>query len=261
MLMVADIGNTQTVVGLFEGEELRGRWRMATEPQRSPDEIAAACASLLALQGTRLKDVVAMIVSSDVPPLIRSYERFARNHLGVPFISVNSKIKTGLINCYDDPDAVGSDRIVNAVATGHHYGFPAIVVDFGTATTVEAIDGGANYLGGAIMPGVYVSLDTLAARAAKLTDVDLERPLPRAIATNTPDAIRGGYVYGYAGAVDSLIRRFREELSAGEVSESPHVVATGGPAPAIVPHCSEIRKLDPDLTLKGLRILYEMNAG
>lgn len=111
------------------------------------------------------------------------------------------------------------------------------------------------------MPGVYVSLDTLAARAAKLTDVDLERPLPRAIATNTPDAIRGGYVYGYAGAVDSLIRRFREELSDGEGSESPHVVATGGPAPAIVPHCSEIRKLDPDLTLKGLRILYEMNAG
>lgn len=258
--MVADIGNTQTVVGLFEGEDLRGRWRMATEAQRSPDEIAAACASLLALRGTRLAEVTAMIVSSDVPPLIRSYERFARNQLDVPFISVNSKIETGLVNRYDDPDAVGSDRIVNAVATGHHYGFPAIVVDFGTATTVEAIDDEANYLGGAIMPGVYVSLDTLAVRAAKLTDVDLERPLPRAIATNTPDAIRGGYVYGYAGAVDSLIRRFREELSDEAGSESPHVVATGGPAPAIVPHCREIRKLDPDLTLKGLRILYDMNV-
>lgn len=260
MLMVADIGNTQTVLGLFEDERLRGRWRMATEAHRSPDEIAASCASLLALRGTLLEEITAMIVSSDVPSLIRSYERFAGNLLGVPFISVNSRIETGLTNRYDDPDAVGSDRIVNAVATGHHYGFPAIVVDFGTATTVEAIDGGANYLGGAIMPGVYTSMETLAARAAKLTDVELERPLPRAIATNTPDAIRGGYIYGYAGAVDSLIRRFTKELSEEAGAASPQVVATGGPAPAIVPHCREIRKLDPDLTLKGLRILYEMNV-
>lgn len=260
MLLAADVGNTQTVLGIFEGEDIAARWRMATEPQRSHDEIGATCASLLALRGMSLADVSAMIVSSDVPQLIRSYRRFAKNLLEVPFLSVSAQLETGLTNRYDDPAAVGSDRIVNAVATGHHYGFPAIVVDFGTATTVEAVDAEANYLGGAIMPGVYLSLDALASRTAKLASVDLEQPLPKAIATNTPDAIRGGYVYGYAGAVDALVRRFMEEMIAEKPVDGVSVVATGGPAPAIVPHCREIQKCDADLTLKGLRVLHEMNA-
>ncbi len=260
MLMAADIGNTQTVLGIFEGDELLARWRMATEARRSPDEIGAVCASLLALRGYALEDVSAMIFSSDVPQLIRSYRRLAERLLGIPCLSVNSKMETGLENRYDDPEAVGSDRIVNAVATGYYYGFPAIVVDFGTATTVEAVDADANYLGGAIMPGVYLSLEALASHAAKLADVDLERPLPKAIATNTPDAIRGGYVYGYAGAVDALIRRFTEEMAGYKPVDGLSVVSTGGPAPAIVPHCREIQECDADLTLKGLRVLYEMNA-
>ncbi len=257
MLMVADVGNTQTVVGLFGEERLRGQWRMATEAHRSADEIGAACASLLGLREIRFEDVTAMIVSSDVPPLVRSYKHFAEDLLGVPFYSVTPAMETGLKNLYEDQAAVGADRIVNSVAAGHHYGLPAIIVDFGTATTVEAVDGDAEYLGGAIMPGIYVSLQALASRAAKLENVDLEEKTTRAIATNTPDAIRSGYIYGYAGAVDALIRRFREELGA----EDPRVVATGGPAPVIVPHCREIQELDPDLTLKGLRLLYEMNAG
>jgi type III pantothenate kinase len=256
LLMVADIGNTQTVVGVFEGDELRAHWRMATEAHRSADEIGAACASLLGLRGMRLEEVVALIVSSDVPPLIRSYNNLAGDLLDIPFYSVSSEMKTGLNNHYDDPRAVGSDRIVNSVAAGNHYGFPAIIVDFGTATTVCAVDGEANYKGGAILPGIYVSLDALVAKAAKLANVDLEEGMPRAIATNTPDSIRSGFIYGYAGAVDALIRRFREELGA----EDLRAVATGGPASVIVRHCREIGTLDPDLTLKGLRILYELNA-
>ena len=256
MLMAADIGNTQTVLGVFEGDELRAHWRMATEIHRSADEIGAACASLLGLRGMRLEDVEALIVSSDVPPLIRSYRNLARGLLDVPFYSVSSEMKTGLNNLYDDPKAVGADRIVNSVATGSYYGFPAVIVDFGTATTVCAVDAEANYKGGAILPGIYVSLDALVSKAAKLANVDLEEEVPKAIATNTPDSIRSGFIYGYAGAVDALIRRFREELGA----EDLQAVATGGPAPAIARHCREIGTVDPDLTLKGLRVLYEMNA-
>jgi type III pantothenate kinase len=259
-LMAADIGNTQTVLGVFDGDELRARWRMATEEHRSADEIGAACAALLELRGLRLAEVGAMIVSSDVPLLIRSYKNLARDFLSIPFYSVSSQMKTDLEIHYDDPEALGSDRIVNSVAAIHHYGSPAIIVDFGTATTVEAVDAERNYLGGALMPGVYISLDALATRAVKLQNVDLEIEIPRAIATNTPDSIRSGFVYGYAGAIDALIRRFREELKEGGSATDPRVIATGGPAPVIVRHCREIEGFDPDLTLKGLRTLYSLNA-
>jgi type III pantothenate kinase len=254
--MAVDVGNTQTVLGLYEGDELRGRWRVATEDQRTADELAVLFAGLLDLKGSRLGGVNAMIVSSVVPGLTRSYRHLAEDVLGVPFYPVNAQMETGLKNRYDDPAAVGADRIVNAVAAGHHYGFPAIIVDIGTATTVEAVDGEGSYLGGAIFTGLYVALDALVARTAKLPSVDLEEEPPSAIATNTPDSIRSGFVYGYAGAIDALVRRSREEL--GE--DAVHVVATGGPAGVIVRHCREIEAFDPDLTLKGLRILYEMNG-
>ncbi|MDQ3237201.1 MAG: type III pantothenate kinase [Actinomycetota bacterium] len=258
--MAADIGNTQTVIGMFDGENLQAHWRITTEGHRSPDEVGIECAALLELRGMSLSGVEAVIVSSDVPPLVRSYERFTEDLLNVPFYSVSSGIETGLEIHYDDPRALGSDRIVNSVAAVRYYGTPAIIVDFGTATTVEAVGRGANYLGGALMPGIYISLDTLASRAAKLQNVDLEVRAPKAVATNTPDSIRSGFIYGYAGAVDALIRRFRDELAASEPVDGLQVIATGGPAPVIVPHCHEIQTLDPDLTLKGLRVLYEMNA-
>jgi len=255
--MGADIGNTQTVLGVFEGDELRARWRMATEAHRTADEVGANIAALLRLRGLGLEDIEALIVSSDVPPLIRSYKNLAEDLLGIPFYSVSSEMETGLKIHYDDPKALGSDRIVNSVAAVRHYGSPTIIVDFGTATTVEAVGGGANYLGGALMPGVYVSLDALAAQAAKLQNVDLEAKTPKAIAANTPDSIRSGYIYGYAGAVDALIRRFKDELGK---PENTRVLATGGPAAVIVRYCHEIHTLDPDLTLKGLRVLYDLNA-
>ena len=256
MLMAVDVGNTQTVLGLFEGVELRGQWRISTEAQRTSDELAVVFAGLLDLNGLELGQVSAMIVSSVVPGLTRSYRHLAEDVLGVPFYLVNAEMETGLRNRYDDPAAVGADRIVNAVATGEHYGFPAIIVDIGTATTVEAVDGEGCYLGGAIFTGLYVALEALVARTAKLPGVDLEEEPPSAIATNTPDSIRSGFVYGYAGAIDALVRRLRAEL--GE--EDVRVVATGGPAGVIVRHCREIEEFDPNLTLKGLRVLYEMNS-
>ncbi len=257
--MAVNVGNTQTKLGVFEGKELRARWRMTTESQRTSDEIGAGITSFMQLRGVSLSDVRALIIASDVPELSRSYMQLGEDLLGVPFYAVTPGIETGLRNLYDDPGAVGSDRIVNSVAAKELYGAPAIVVDFGTATTVCAVDGDGAYRGGAIMPGIYVSLDALVARAAKLSGVDLEEKETCAIATNTPDSIRSGFVYGYAGAIDALIRRFREEL-ADDFPESPWVIATGGPASAIVRHCREIQKLDSDLTLKGLRILYALNA-
>jgi type III pantothenate kinase len=254
--MAVDVGNTQTVLGLFEGDELRGQWRLATEAQRTSDELAVLFAGLLALNGLELGEAGAMIVSSVVPGLTRSYRHLADDVLKVPFYLVGPDMETRLKNRYDDPSAVGADRIVNAVAAGHLYGFPAIIVDIGTATTVEAVDGEGNYLGGAILTGLYVALDALVARTAKLPSVDLEEEPPSAIATNTPDSIRSGFVYGYAGAIDALVRRSREEL--GE--DGIRVVATGGPASVIIRHCREIQEFDPDLTLKGLRVLYALNA-
>ncbi len=254
-MMAVDVGNTQTVLGLFEGDELRGQWRLATEAHRTADELAVVFAGLLDLRGLRLESVSAMIVSSVVPALARSYRDLAAQIFRVPFYPVDAQMETGLKNRYDDPGAVGADRIVNAVAAGRHYGFPAIIVDIGTATTVEAVDSNGCYLGGAILTGLYVSLDALVARTAKLPSVDLEEEPPRVIATNTPDSIRSGFIYGYAGALDALIRRSREELD----EDGIRVIATGGPAGVIVPHCREIEEFDPDLTLKGLRTLYEMN--
>jgi type III pantothenate kinase len=254
--MGVDVGNTQTVLGLFEGDELRGQWRLATESHRTADELAVVFAGLLDLRGLRLEEVSAMIVSSVVPGLARSYRDLAGEVFDVPFYPVDERMETGLKNYYDDPGAVGADRIVNAVAVGRYYGFPAIIVDIGTATTVEAVDGKGCYLGGAILTGLYVALDALISRTAKLPSVDLEEEPPRAIATNTPDSIRSGFVYGYAGAIDALVRRSREEL--GE--DGIRVVATGGPARAIVCHCREIEEFDPDLTLKGLHALYGMNS-
>ena len=262
MLMAVDVGNTQTVIGLFGEDGLRGRWRLATEAHRTADELGATCAAFFGLRGMALDEVEALIVSSVVPGLTRSYENLALEIIEAPFYSVGPQMETGLKNRYDDPAAVGADRIVNSVATVHHYGAPAIIVDSGTATTVCAVDADGAYRGGAILPGLYVSLETLVSRAAKLAEVDLEGEPPQAIATNTPDSIRSGFVYGYAGAVDSLIRRFKEELASDYAStnEMP-VIATGGPADIIVRHCREIDEVDPDLTLKGLRLLYELNAG
>lgn len=255
-MMAVDTGNTQTVLGLFEGEELRGQWRMTTEAYRSPDELGVSVSALMGLRGLSFRDVSAMIVSSVVPGLTRSYRKLAEDVLGIPFYAADSSMHTGLKNLYDDPSQVGADRIVNAVAVGRYHGFPAVIADSGTATTVCAVDVEGAYRGGAILPGMYVALEALVSRTAKLPSVDLEDGPPSPIATNTSDSIRSGFVYGYAGAIDALVDRFVDELG----TPRPKVIATGGLAPVIVEHCRTIDEMDPDLTLRGLRILYEMNA-
>src|SRR5918992_1644478 len=176
--MAVDVGNTQTVLGLFDGEELRGQWRIATEAHRTADELAVFFAGLLALEGLRLDEVSAMILSSVVPGLTRSYRNLASEVFGVPFYGVTSEMETGLDNRYDDPDAVGADRIVNAVAAGKHYGFPAIIVDIGTATTVEAVNGEACYLGGPIPTALSVPLEPLIPRTPNPPRVALEEKPP-----------------------------------------------------------------------------------
>ncbi|MDQ3387687.1 MAG: type III pantothenate kinase [Actinomycetota bacterium] len=257
MLMAVDVGNTQTVLGVFEGESLRAQWRITTEATRTADELGAVYTTLFAQKDLACADVDAMIASSVVPVLTRAYEELSTGIFDVPFQAVGPETKTGLKNLYEDPASVGADRIVNAVATGRYYGFPAVIVDIGTATTVEAVDGDGNYLGGAILTGLNVALEALISRTAKLPSVSLEGVAPPAIATNTPDSIRSGFIYGYAGALDALIRRFKTELDHPE--EEIQVIATGGPASVIVRHCREINIFDGELTLNGLRILHEMN--
>lgn len=256
MLMAVDTGNTQSVLGLFEGEKLRAQWRTTTEAYRSPDELGAAISALLELRGLHFSEVSDMIVSSVVPGLTRSYRKLAEEILGIPFYAADASMHTGLKNLYDDPSQVGADRIVNAVAVGRYHGFPAVIADSGTATTVCAVDGNGAYRGGAILPGMHVALEALVSRTAKLPSVDLEDTPPSPIATNTSDSIRSGFVYGYAGAIDALVDRFVDELG----PPRPRVIATGGLAPVIVEHCRTIDEMEPDLTLHGLRILYEMNA-
>jgi type III pantothenate kinase len=258
MLMAVDVGNTQTVLGVFEGGELRAQWRITTEANRTADELGAVYTTLMGQRGLACGDVDAVIASSVVPTLTRAYQNLARNVFHAPFKAVGPGLETGLKNRYEDPSSVGADRIVNAVATGKLYGFPAVIVDIGTATTVEAVDAESNYLGGAIFTGLNVALEALISRTAKLPSVNLEGATPPAIATNTPDSIRSGFIYGYAGALDALVRRFKAELNCPE--DDIHVVATGGPATVIVRHCREIQTFDADLTLNGLRILHEMNA-
>ena len=256
-MMAVDVGNTQTVLGVFDGERLVAQWRITTEATRTADELGAVYTTLFAQRGLARADVDAVIASSVVPTLTRAYEELASGVFDAPFLAVGQGIKTGLQNRYDDPASVGADRIVNAVATGREYGFPAVIVDIGTATTVEAVDGASNYLGGAILTGLNVALEALISRTAKLPSVSLEGKAPPAIATNTPDSIRSGFIYGYAGALDALIRRFKAELNHPE--DDIRVIATGGPASVIVRHCREIHTFDGDLTLKGLRILHAMN--
>ncbi len=178
MLMAVDIGNTQTVLGVFEGEGLRERWRVTTEANRTADEIGSVCAALFGLAGISLGEIEALIVSSVVPGLTRSYEDLASKLFRAKFYELTSQMETGLANRYEDPASVGADRIVNAVATGRYYGFPAIIVDIGTATTVEAVDGDGCYLGGAIFTGLNVALEALISRTAKLPGVDLIVNLP-----------------------------------------------------------------------------------
>jgi type III pantothenate kinase len=255
MLLVVDVGNTQTHFGLLDGEALLEHWRFATVRQSTADQLGAALRNLLDLRGYSFADVDCSIVSSTVPQLEPEWTTMATRYLGHEMIAVGPGLRTGLAIRYDNPREVGADRLVNAVALRQRFGGSAICVDFGTATTFDVLSPEGDYIGGSLMTGIEISLDALSERGARLPKVELAPP-KAALAKNTIDAIRSGVVFGYAGAVDAILRRLYDEIG-GKVA----VVATGGLASLVVPYTEEIEEVDDLLTLTGLRLLYERNHG
>jgi len=253
MLLVIDVGNTQTVIGVYKGDELLVDWRLSTDISRSGDEFWVILRNLFREAGLSTDMVDGICISSVVPPLQGMLEDICARYFKSEPVVVEPGIKTGLSILYDNPREVGADRIVNAVAGIHLYGGPLILVDFGTATTFDAVSANSDYLGGAIVPGITISAEALFQRAAKLHRVELIAP-KTVIGRDTSSSIRSGLVYGYAEMVDGMVRRIKEEMEG-----APKVIATGGNAKIIAEHSREIEEVSPLLTLVGLRIIYEKN--
>jgi type III pantothenate kinase len=254
MLLVVDVGNTQTHFGTWRDDELVEHWRFATVRESTADELGAALRSLLELRGVTLADLDASIVSSTVPQLGPEWTTMASRYLGHEMLVVGPGIRTGMAIRYDNPREIGADRLVNAVAAYEKVRGAVVVVDFGTAITYDPVSAEGEYLGGIITPGVEISIEALTTRAAALPKIDIVPPRSL-IGKSTVDAIRSGIVYGFAGQVDSIVRRLRAEL--GEETET---IATGGLAGHIVPFTETIDEVDDLLTLTGLKLLHERNA-
>lgn len=255
MLLVVDVGNTQTHFGTYSPQgELVEHWRFATVRSSTADEIGAALRNLLELRGVGLADLSSSIVSSTVPQLAPEWAAMASRYLSHEMVVVGPGIRTGMALRYDNPREIGADRLVNAVAAFDKVQGACIVVDFGTAITYDPVSADGEYLGGIISPGVEISMDALTSRAAKLPRIDLGPPRTL-IGKSTVDAIRSGIVYGFAAQVDGIVRRLLEELG-----PDTRVLATGGLAGTIVPFCELIDEQDDLLTLEGLRLLHELNT-
>jgi len=253
MILAVDVGNTQTVLGTFDGDTIIGHWRIGTDPSMTADELRLCILGLLSLEGIDVVDVTNVIISSVVPSLTAAYVEVA-GRIGVsdPMV-VGPGIKTGMPIHYDNPHEVGADRIVNGVAAFDEYGGPVVVIDLGTATTLDVIDSNGAYLGGAIAPGVETSAAALFAHAARLSQVDLAVP-ENVIGSNTRVSVQSGLIVGHAAMIDGLVGRIESEL--GVPCE---VVATGGLVELIAPLCETVKHVEPDLTLRGLMLVFQRN--
>ncbi|MHB8533661.1 MAG: type III pantothenate kinase, partial [Solirubrobacteraceae bacterium] len=240
--------------GVYREDDLLEHWRFATVRQSTADELGAALRNLLELRGCSFEDVRASIVSSTVPQLEPEWAAMARRYLGHEMAVVGPGTRTGMAIRYDNPREIGADRLVNAVALRDRFSGTAVCVDFGTATTFDVVSAAGEYLGGSLMTGIEISLEALSERGARLPKIDLAPPRS-VIGKNTIDAIRSGVVYGYAGAIDAILRRIYDELDG-----RADVVATGGLARLVVPYTEEIEQVDDMLTLTGLRLLHERNS-
>ena len=250
MLLAVDVGNTQTHLGAFDGERLVEHWRFQTRAGATGDELAERIAGLLALSGIGLRDIHAVCVSSVVPPLGAQFEQLTERYLDAECLTIGPGVKTGMPIRIDNPLEVGADRLVNSIAAYDRFQGACVVVDFGTGINVDVVSAEGEYLGGAIGPGLEISLSALIERAARITRIDLTPP-ETAIGRSSVAAIQSGFVFGFAGMIDGIVRRIEEEL--GEA----RLIATGGLASVIVPFTETIEEVDDMLTLKGLRLIHD----
>jgi type III pantothenate kinase len=253
MLLCVDVGNTNITLGLYDGEALGPRWRLATDHERMPDEFTLQLLGLLAHSGLAREQIAGVAIASVVPPLTGRWVEVCRSGLELEPLVVDSNVETGVRILYEEPGTVGADRLVDAVAAYRLYGGPACIVDFGTATTFDALSPDGEYLGGAIAPGIGIASQALFQRTAMLPRVELARP-PAAIGRNTTHAMQSGLLFGYVSLVEGMVARFRDELGA-----DTRVIGTGGLAEIIARETDVLQILAPWLTLDGLRMVYEMN--
>lgn len=253
-ILVFDVGNTNIVLGIYEGERLLVDWRLTTAQHRTADEYMILLKGLLEHENIVMEEIKAIIISSVVPPLMMGLEQLSHKYFNLEPMIVGPGIRTGIKIKYENPREVGADRVVNAISAYELYGGPLIVVDFGTATTFDAISESGDYLGGVIAPGIGISTEALFQKAAKLPRVEIVRP-KSIIGKNTISSMQAGILYGFVGQVETIVRKMREEMK-----NNPRVIATGGWAELIGKEADSIDIVNPYLTLEGLRIIYERNA-
>ncbi len=253
MLLAIDVGNTNIALGIFEGETLRATWNVATDIDKTADEYAVLLLNLLPMEGLNLSDIDHVSIACVVPPLLTIFEELSQRYFNISPLIVGPGVKTGVRICTDNPREVGADRVANAAAAHHLYSGPMILIDFGTATTLDVLSREGDYLGGAIAPGILISAEALFERASKLPRVELVPP-EHAIGKNTVTTMQSGIIFGYVGLIESLVNRMNHELG-----QEAYVVATGGLAEIIARQTKVVNTVNMHLTLIGLRLIHELN--